>query len=160
MNKEEFMKELEYLLQDIPEEEKEDALEYYRDYLEEAGEEEEQVLREFGSPERIAAMIRADIAGHLENGGEFTDHGYEDTRFRDPNYQVAKRYELPESCQGNTKKQEIRKMIRIRAELILITREKQKDKRNTVAENCSGRYFTFDRCTRSSGDWRRDCLVS
>lgn len=104
MNKEEFMKELEYLLQDIPEEEKEDALEYYRDYLEEAGEEEEQVLREFGSPERIAAMIRADIAGHLENGGEFTDHGYEDTRFRDPNYQVAKRYDLPESCQGNTKK--------------------------------------------------------
>ena len=77
MSKEEFMKELEYLLQDIPEEEKEDALEYYRDYLEEAGDQEEQVLKEFGSPERIAAIIRADIAGHLEEGGEFTDHGYE-----------------------------------------------------------------------------------
>lgn len=100
MNKEQFMKELEYLLQDIPEEEKADALEYYRDYLEEAGEEEEKALQDFGSPERIAAIIRADIAGHLEDGGEFTEHGYEDTRFRDPNYQVAKRYDLPEAAQG------------------------------------------------------------
>jgi len=41
MNRDEFMKELEYLLSDIPEEEKEDALNYYRDYLEEAGEQEE-----------------------------------------------------------------------------------------------------------------------
>lgn len=101
MSKEEFMKELEYLLQDIPEEEKEDALEYYRDYLEEAGDQEEQVLKEFGSPERIAAIIRADIAGHLEEGGEFTDHGYEDARFRDPNYQITRRYDLPETFQGS-----------------------------------------------------------
>ena len=37
MRRAEFMKELEYLLQDIPDEEKEEALAYYRDYLEEAG---------------------------------------------------------------------------------------------------------------------------
>lgn len=97
MNREEFMKELEYLLQDIPEEDKADALDYYRDYLEEAGEEAEAAIQEFGSPERIAAIIRTDIAGHLENGGEFTERGYEDERFRDPNYQVAKRYDLPEA---------------------------------------------------------------
>ena len=41
MKKEEFMRELEYLLQDIPEEEKEDAIAYYRDYLEEAGADKE-----------------------------------------------------------------------------------------------------------------------
>lgn len=96
MSRDEFMKELEYLLQDIPEEDKADALDYYRDYLEEAGEEAEQVIQEFGSPERIAAIIRADIAGHLEDGGEFTECGYGDERFREPNYQVANRYDLPE----------------------------------------------------------------
>ena len=52
MNRREFIRELEYLLQDIPEEEKADAIAYYRDYLEDAGEEqEEDVIREFGSPE-------------------------------------------------------------------------------------------------------------
>ena len=36
MKKEEFMKKLEYLLQDVNEEEREAALAYYRDYLDEA----------------------------------------------------------------------------------------------------------------------------
>ena len=97
MNRDEFMRELEYLLQDIPEKEKADAIEYYRDYLEEAGpEHEEEVIREFGSPERIASIIRSDISGDLEDGGEFTEKGYQDERFKDPNYQMAKRFDLPE----------------------------------------------------------------
>ena len=97
MRKEEFFKRLEYLLQDMPEQDKEEALQYYRDYLEEAGpEREEKVIGEFGSPERVAAIIRADLMGNLEDGGSFTETGYEDERFRDPNYQVAKRYDLPE----------------------------------------------------------------
>ena len=37
MKKEVFLERLEALLQDIPEEEKRDAIDYYRDYLEEAG---------------------------------------------------------------------------------------------------------------------------
>ena len=49
MRAEEFLKELEYLLQDIPEEEKRDAISYYQDYLEEAGEKQEDAVREFGS---------------------------------------------------------------------------------------------------------------
>lgn len=90
MNRGEFIRELEYLLQDIPEEEKSDAIAYYQDYLEEAGDEhEEDALREFGSPERVAAIIRADLRGNLEEGGEFTESGYQDERFRDPRYQVA-----------------------------------------------------------------------
>lgn len=100
MNRDEFMKELEYLLSDIPDEEKADAIEYYRDYLEEAGpDNEEKAIQEFGSPERVAAIIRSDISGNLEEGGEFTDHGYEDERFKDPNYQMAERYDLPEPSQ-------------------------------------------------------------
>jgi len=103
MNRDEFMKELEYLLSDIPEEEKEDALNYYRDYLEEAGDQEEEAIREFGSPERIAAIIRSDLRGDLDEGGSFTERGYEDERFRDPNYQVAKRLDLPEEREGEEK---------------------------------------------------------
>lgn len=101
MNRETFMKELEYLLQDISEEEKADALSYYADYLEEAGtDNEEQVLKEFGSPERIAAMIRADLTGNLKESGGFTERGFEDERFRDPGYQVAKRGNPPQAESG------------------------------------------------------------
>lgn len=92
MRRDAFMKELEYLLQDIPDEDKADAIAYYQDYLEEAGpENEEKVIQDFGSPERIAAIIRADISGNLEDGGEFTEKGYEDERFREPNFQLVKR---------------------------------------------------------------------
>ncbi len=97
MNKKDFIKELEYLLQDIPDAEKEDAIAYYRDYLDEAGEEqEEDAVRELGSPERVAAIIRADLNGNLKEGGAFTDTGYQDERFRDPRYQVAERKDLPD----------------------------------------------------------------
>lgn len=100
MNRVEFMNELEYLLQDIPVEDKADALEYYRDYLEDAGDEnEEQAIREFGSPERVAAIIRADLNGHLEDGGGFTESGYQDERFHDPRYQVVKHQDLPEAAE-------------------------------------------------------------
>lgn len=98
MNRETFMKDLEYLLQDIPDEEKADALNYYADYLAEAGpENEEKVLKEFGSPERIASIIRADLKGDLESGGGFTERGYEDDRFRQPNFQLAHREAEEES---------------------------------------------------------------
>lgn len=97
MRKDEFFRQLEYLLQDIPEADREEAINYYRDYLEEAGPENEaEVLREFGSPERIASIIRSDHIGNLEDGGSFTERGYEDERFRDPNYQLVKRMDAPE----------------------------------------------------------------
>lgn len=97
MTRDEFMKELAYLLQDIQDEDKDDAVQYYTDYFEEAGPDKEaEVIQELGSPERIAAIIRTDIAGHLEDGGEFTEQGYQDERFRDPGYAMAKRLDLPE----------------------------------------------------------------
>lgn len=103
MSRETFMRELEYLLQDIGEEEKSDALAYYRDYLDEAGpENEEKVLREFGSPERVAAMIRASISGNMEEGGEFTETGYGDERFRDPGYEVQKRQTGPNGTETDS----------------------------------------------------------
>lgn len=62
MNKEEFMRQLEQLLADVSEEEKIEALEYYRGYFEDAGEEnEERILRELESPEKVAHTIKADL---------------------------------------------------------------------------------------------------
>ena len=70
MGKEEFLKRLTYLLRDIPEEEMQDAVSYYRSYLEEAGpEREEEVLAGFGTPEQVAEAIRANLAG--EAGSEW-----------------------------------------------------------------------------------------
>ena len=55
MNRIEYMTKLASLLQDIPEVERRDAMKYYNDYFDEAGEEnEEQVIREFGAPEEVA----------------------------------------------------------------------------------------------------------
>lgn len=82
MKKDEFLKRLEYLLSDLPEEEKRDAIEYYGDYLEEAGPEREaEVLQEFGSPERIAAMIRTNLLDGMKDAGEYSERGYADHRF-------------------------------------------------------------------------------
>lgn len=79
MNRKEYMERLEQLLLVLPEEEREEALQYYHDYLDDAGvENEENVIRELGTPEEVAAKIRAGLAG--ENG-EYSEQGFEDVRF-------------------------------------------------------------------------------
>ena len=53
MNRVEFMETLSRLLQDIPEEDRIDALKYYNDYFDDAGPENEQnVIEELESPEK------------------------------------------------------------------------------------------------------------
>ena len=53
MTKQEFLEKLAALLQDIPAEEREAALEFYRGYFDDAGEgREAEVIRELESPER------------------------------------------------------------------------------------------------------------
>ncbi|HBA64116.1 MAG TPA: hypothetical protein DCZ20_09700 [Lachnospiraceae bacterium] len=84
MSRGEFMRQLEMLLQDISPEERQEALQYYRDYLDEAGEEQEaQVLSELGSPEKVAATIQAGLRGQDEESGEYRETGYADTRFEE-----------------------------------------------------------------------------
>lgn len=81
MKREEFLKELENLLQDISENERAEAMQYYRDYFDDAGPENEaQIIEELGSPERVAYTIKADLG---EADGQFTERGYEDDRFAD-----------------------------------------------------------------------------
>lgn len=91
MNKEYFLRELAYLLQDLTEEEREDALQYYRDYFAEAGPEHEaEVLTRIGSPEKVAAELKSSLSGE-EDGGEFTERGYYDERF-DEHHQIPDHY--------------------------------------------------------------------
>ena len=61
MSKNEFIDRLAQLLADIPPEERDEALTYYREYIEDAGlENEEAIMQELGSPEEIAAAIKVD----------------------------------------------------------------------------------------------------
>ena len=76
MTRMDFLKQLEYLLQDIDEKDREDALDYYRDYMDEAG------ISEFASvdglldtPEKIAISIRASLNSDDETQSEFSEQG-------------------------------------------------------------------------------------
>lgn len=59
MTKQEFLSKLEDLLSDLPADDREDALRFYQEYLEDAGEENEQTaLAELGEVEQLAQQIR------------------------------------------------------------------------------------------------------
>ena len=63
MNRSEFLKKLEQGLIKVSKEERDAALDYYNEYFDDAGVENEQkVIEELGSPLQIAAMVKADAA--------------------------------------------------------------------------------------------------
>lgn len=97
MNREEYLKRLSFLLKDLPKEEIEDAIAYYEDYFEEAGEEkEEQVIKELGSPEKIAKMIR-DSVQENQASSEYTEEGYRQETYED--YQQMSRKDSQKAIQ-------------------------------------------------------------
>lgn len=62
MSRKEYMEQLDMLLRDIPHTERREALKYYEDYFEDAGEEHEtDVIEELGSPEELAKKLREDL---------------------------------------------------------------------------------------------------
>ena len=66
MNRAAFMRQLESMLQGISPTEREEALQYYNDYFDDAGEENEKaVIEALGNPARVAENIKKDL---LENG--------------------------------------------------------------------------------------------
>ncbi|MGN0398765.1 MAG: DUF1700 domain-containing protein [Blautia sp.] len=83
MDRKEFLEQLERLLYDIPPQEREEALDYYSSYFDEAGEEKESsVIQELGSPGKVAAIIKADLKENEKDSyGEYTEYGYTDERF-------------------------------------------------------------------------------
>lgn len=83
MNRIEFMKQLEMLLQDISESERKEAIQYYNDYFDDAGiENESKIIQQLSSPEKVAQTIKAGLNDEGENG-EFSETGFTDSRFAD-----------------------------------------------------------------------------
>ena len=76
MNRAQFMEQLKKLLSDISEEERQEALDYYESYFDDAGEDQEaEVIRELGSPGKVVAIIKEDLKNSSQNYGEFTESG-------------------------------------------------------------------------------------
>lgn len=91
MNRIDFMGRLGALLSDIPESERREALQYYNDYLNDAGvENEEEVLEALGTPEELAASIREGLKESGGQQGEFSETGYQGGQSRVRN-EVASR---------------------------------------------------------------------
>lgn len=74
MNKDAFLQRLSVLLSDLSLNEREEALQYYRDYIEDAGiENEAAVLQELGSPEKLANDIKQGL-GFTPNSNSFSEN--------------------------------------------------------------------------------------
>lgn len=77
MNRKEFLAELDRLLSCLPEDERREAVQYYADYFADAGEENEaSVIRELGSPEKVAETIKADYYGKAFDEDEFDEKNH------------------------------------------------------------------------------------
>ncbi len=78
MNRDQFMKQLENLLFDLPADEREEALRYYQDYFDDAGQSEEsRIIEELGTPEKVAKFIKGNVYNKsTSEAGEYTEKGY------------------------------------------------------------------------------------
>ena len=76
MSRWEFMRQLEELLSDISPSEREEALQYYNDYFNDAGRENEaEVIKALGTPQQVAKIVKDGING-VDSLGEFTENGF------------------------------------------------------------------------------------
>ncbi|MBP3474736.1 MAG: hypothetical protein J6K48_00225 [Lachnospiraceae bacterium] len=76
MDRAEFMRRLTDLLSDVPPMEREEAIQYYNDYFDDAGAENEAgVIASLGTPEELAGIIKAGL-NDGGNAGEFTESGF------------------------------------------------------------------------------------
>ncbi len=75
MSRLEFMKQLARLLDDLPREEKIEILKYYNGYFDDAGvENEASIVQELGSPEKVAAEVKAGMAWDLDGDQTAASH--------------------------------------------------------------------------------------
>lgn len=73
MGRKEFMEQLAALLGDISPQEREEALDYYERYFDEAGDDLQQAIDHLGSPQKVAQDIKSGLKGeyfYTENGAE------------------------------------------------------------------------------------------
>lgn len=84
MDRKVFIEKLTYLLQDIEDIEREEALQYYEDYFDEEGSENEvQVINDLGSPERVAAIIKAGLENQFDQDIEFSEKGMDNANYKE-----------------------------------------------------------------------------
>lgn len=84
MNRKEFMDRLAYLLQDIEDIEREEAIQYYNDYFDEAGKENEnQIIEDLGSPEKVAAIIKAGLENEFDQDIEYSEKGMGNANYQE-----------------------------------------------------------------------------
>ena len=84
MDRKRFLEKLAYLLQDIEDVERDEALQYYEDYFDEAGvENETQVINDLGSPERVAAIIKAGLENRFDDDIEFSEKGMDNAYYKE-----------------------------------------------------------------------------
>lgn len=77
MSRWEFMRQLEELLSDISPAEREEALQYYNDYFNDAGRENEQeVIAALGTPEQVAQIVKDGLFDG-DAQGAFTEQGFQ-----------------------------------------------------------------------------------
>ena len=71
MDRAEFLNRLEAQLLDVPQAEREEALQYYEDYLNDAGDAGDfDILQELGTPEEVADSIRNGLRQDSSDAGE------------------------------------------------------------------------------------------
>lgn len=98
MSRWEFMRQLEALLSDISPSEREEALQYYNDYFNDAGRENEQeVMKALGSPEQVAKIVKDGLSDNPEMG-EFTETGFSSSK--DSRNEIVKRPFVNEGAQS------------------------------------------------------------
>lgn len=101
MNRAEFMSRLSSLLQDVPLAEREEALQYYNDYFDDAGEgNEANIIASLGSPEELAKSIKAGLTDG-GNAGEFTESGFYSYEQKNKN-QVMSTEQIQNADQGGS----------------------------------------------------------
>lgn len=99
MDRAEFLNRLEAQLLDVPQAERKEALQYYEDYLNDAGDAGDfDILQELGTPEEVADSIRNGLrqdssrTGQLGDSGYFSENGYVD---REPQKEELQRVKQP-----------------------------------------------------------------
>lgn len=96
MSRWEFMRQLEELLSDISPNEREEALQYYNDYFNDAGRENEnEVIEALGTPEQVAKIVRDGLSENAYQG-EFTETGFNSAKNGQQNAIIKRREDFSE----------------------------------------------------------------
>lgn len=104
MNQQEFVARLEELLDDISPEERKEALDYYRSYFEDAGiENEQRVIKELESPEKLAQTIKEGLQENVTEAVTVEQPKAEAPEMEEPKTGMQKTANAPvEQKQDNT----------------------------------------------------------